>query len=140
MKRMIMNRFALDTNILIYSHEKTDIRKQNISRTLLDMSPVISTQVVSEYINVLRRKITIPKDELIDLCIGNLDDCIIHQVNIYTLRKAKYIIQKYSLQIFDSIIVASAIEANCDILYSEDKDMYHSLLIDGRLKILNPFL
>ena len=133
-----MSKIALDTNILIYSHDKNDVRKQDISRTLLDLSPVVSTQTVSEYVNVIRRKITIPKDELIDLCIGNLDGCIIHPVDISTLKIAGHIIQRYDLQIFDSIIIASAVEGNCEILYSED--MHHGLEIDGGLKILNPFL
>jgi len=135
---MIMNKIALDTNILIYSHDKTDMYKQDIARALLDSYPVISTQVISEYINVLKRKIAIPKDELIDLCMENLNGCILHAVSISTLKKAKHIIQCYNLQIFDSIIVASAIEANCEILYSED--MHHGLEIDSRLKILNPFI
>ena len=37
---MIMNKIALDTNILIYSHDKNDMRKQDIARTLLDLSPL----------------------------------------------------------------------------------------------------
>ena len=73
---MITNKISLDTNILIYSHDKTDMRKQDIARTLLDFCPVISTQTISEYINVLKRKISIPKDELITLCIANLDDFV----------------------------------------------------------------
>ena len=113
------------------------MRKQDIARTLLDLSPVISTQTISEYINVLRRKLVIPKDDLIDLCIGNLYGCIIHPVSISTLKIARHIVQQYSLQIFDSIIIASAVEGNCEILYSED--MHHGLEIDGRLKIFNPF-
>jgi predicted nucleic acid-binding protein len=39
---------------------------------------------------------------------------------------------------FDSIIVASALEAGCDILYSED--MQHGQVIEGRLTIQNPFI
>ena len=135
---MIMTKIALDTNILIYSHDKSDMRKQDIARTLLDLSPLISTQTISEYINVLKRKMTIAKDELIALCMENLYDCTIHTVNIYTLKLARYFVQCYDLQIFDSIIVASAIEANCNILYSED--MHHGLEINGCMKILNPFL
>ena len=131
-------KIALDTNILIYSHDKADLRKQDIARTLLDLYPVISTQTVSEYFNVLKRKTAIPKDELVDLCVENLNDCIIHPVNISTLKIAKHIIRCYDLQIFDSIIVASAIEANCEILYSED--MHHGLLIEKRMKIINPFI
>ena len=135
---MNMNRIALDTNILLYCHDKSDMRKQGIARTLLDLCPVISTQVISEYINVLKRKTAIPKDELIDLCAQNLDDCIVHCVNTSTLKMAKRVVQRYDLQVFDSIIVASAVEANCQIIYSED--MHHGLEIEGCLKILNPFL
>ena len=133
-----MTKIALDTNILVYSHDKTDLRKQDIARTLLDLFPVISTQTVSEYLNVLKRITAIPKEELIDLCTENLNDCIIQPVNISTLKIAKHIIQCYDLQIFDSIIVASAIEANCEILYSED--MHHGLLIENRMEIINPFI
>ena len=80
----------------------------------------------------------IPKDELIGLCMENLDDCIIYPVSMSTLKMARRIIQRYDLQIFDSIIVASAVEGNCEILYSED--MRHGLEIDGCLKIFNPFM
>jgi len=135
---MIMTKIALDTNILIYSHDKADLRKQDIARTLLDLCPVISTQVVSEYFNVLKRKIVIPKHELIDLCTENLNDCTIHPVRISTLKIAKRLVQCYNLQIFDSIIVASAIEANCEILYSED--MHNGLLVENQMKIINPFI
>ena len=138
MKPTIMTKFAMDTNILIYSHDKSNIHKREVARTLLDLSPVISTQTISEYFNVLKRKLLIPKDELINLCMENLHDCIIHCVNISTLQIAKRVIKRYDLQIFDSIIVASAIEANCDILYSED--MHAGLIVEKQLKIVNPFI
>lgn len=38
---------------------------------------------------------------------------------------------------WDSLIVASALEADCDTLYSED--MQHGRLISRRLRIINPF-
>ena len=133
-----MTKIALDTNILIYSHDKVDLHKQDIARTLLGLYPLISTQTISEYINVLKRKILIPKYELIDLCLENLNDCTIHPVSISTLKIAKNIVQRYNLQIFDSIIVASALEANCVTLYSED--MHHGLLVENRMEIINPFI
>jgi predicted nucleic acid-binding protein len=46
--------------------------------------------------------------------------------------------RRYDFQIFDSIVVASALEADCSILFSED--MQHSQIVDGRLQIMNPFL
>jgi predicted nucleic acid-binding protein len=45
---------------------------------------------------------------------------------------------KYSLQVFDSKIIASALHADCTILYSED--MQHGLVIENKLTIINPFL
>jgi len=41
-------------------------------------------------------------------------------------------------QVFDAIIVASALETGCNILYSED--MQHNMKIDRKLSIVNPFL
>ena len=138
MKPIVMTKFAIDTNILIYIHDKSCERKQDIARTLIVESPVVSTQVVSEYINVLRRIMPFPKENLLVLCIQTLENCILTSVDVSTLKLAKHIIHRYDLQIFDSIIVASAIESGCKILYSED--MQHNLNIDKQLKIINPFL
>ena len=135
---MIMTKIALDTNILIYSHEEPNFKKRNIALSKLDLYPVISTQVLSEYINVLKRMYKIPKEELIALCLGNIEGCKIQSVTASTLKLAEHIIKRYDLQIFDSIIIASALEAGCEILYSED--MQHHLVINKQLKIINPFI
>ena len=135
---MIMNKIAIDTNILIYCHEEPNFIKRNIALNKLDLSPVISSQVLSEYINVLKRITKLPKQELIALCLGNIEGCKIQSVTISTLKLAEQIIHLYDLQIFDSIIVASALEADCEILYSED--MQHNLIIKEKLKIINPFI
>ena len=47
------------------------------------------------------------------------------------------IAERYKLAIHDAMIVAAAIEAGCDTLFS---DMHHGLVIDGRLRVVNPFL
>ncbi|GAP71818.1 PIN domain-containing protein [Candidatus Symbiothrix dinenymphae] len=135
---MITTKCALDTNILIYSHDKEDFYKQNIARNLIIQSPIISTQVVSEYINVLMRIMPLPKLNLLTLCAQSLAFCEIYPVVISTIEMAQQIVQRYDLQIFDSIIVASAIESGCNILYSED--MQHNLVINGCVSIVNPFL
>ena len=44
---------------------------------------------------------------------------------------------RWELSVYDSMIVAAALHAGCDTLYSED--MRHGLVIDGRLTITNPF-
>jgi predicted nucleic acid-binding protein len=45
--------------------------------------------------------------------------------------------ERYRLSIYDAMIVASALYAECDTLWSED--MQDGMLIGGTLRIVNPF-
>ena len=45
---------------------------------------------------------------------------------------------KYGFSYWDSMIVATALENNCEVLYTED--MQHGLLVEKTLLIKNPFL
>ena len=53
------------------------------------------------------------------------------------LIKAFELLQKYNFSYYDSLIVSSALENDCKILYSED--MQDGLLVENKLKIKNPF-
>ena len=140
MKPMTMIKTALDTNILIYSHFLENEDKRTISRELLSKHPLVSAQVISEYLNVMRRllKSTTVKEDLMDLCSEWMSMCVVHPIHIPTIQSAKRLIIRYDFQIFDSIIVASALEAGCKVLYSED--MQHNLQVDKQLTIINPFI
>jgi predicted nucleic acid-binding protein len=133
-----MNKIALDSNILIYNHSIECEDKKLIARNFFKENPVVSSQVLSEYINVIKRNFKIPKLELIQLCSLWLEKCTVQPVVFSTLKLAQSIIVKYDFQVFDSIIIASALEANCDILYSED--MQNGLLVEDKLLIKNPFV
>ena len=63
--------------------------------------------------------------------------CPIFPTNPYTLECAGDLISRYQFQLFDSIIIAAAIQGSCSILYSED--MQDGLVVDKKLKIINPF-
>ena len=132
-----MTKVALDTNVILYSHSVEDIDKRLISEKLLKLCPIISGQVISEYLNVMKRLFPITKTDLMSLCAHWMEKCIIHPVGISTVKTAEYLIRKYDFQIFDSIIIASALDADCNVLYSED--MQHGQLIERKLKIVNPF-
>ena len=133
-----MTNFAIDTNILIYSHDNRTFFKQDIARDLIVEQPVVSNQVISEYINVLRRIVGEKKAQVFEMCIPNLERCNITMINIETLQLAEKIMKRYDFQIFDSIVVSAALEAGCKILYSED--MQHGMIIEKQLKIINPFI
>jgi predicted nucleic acid-binding protein len=135
---MTTQKVAVDTNILVYYHDEQQTAKQRIAGIILDLCPIVSTQVVVEYINVLRRILPLSKEMLIDLCISVLSGCPVHPVELSTLQIAQRLIRNYNFQIFDSLIVASAMEAGCETLYSED--MQHNLYVESRLRIINPFV
>jgi predicted nucleic acid-binding protein len=133
-----MSKISLDTNVIIYNHGIDGDAKQVIADSLLDNVPVISTQVISEYLNVIKRISKMNKSDLLRMCAEWLEDCQIQSVSLSTIKLAHHLVQKYDFQLFDSIIVASALEAECDILYSED--LHHGLIVENKLTILNPFI
>jgi len=133
-----MTNIALDTNIVIYGYgfDSSDA-KMVISDRLLDENPVISTQVISEYLNVMKRIFKKDKRELMEMCAEWLETCRIQPITHSTIYRARHLIGRYDFQMFDGIIVASALEAGCDILYSAD--MQDSLVVEKTLTIVNPF-
>lgn len=134
---MMINSIAVDTNVLVYLHDSSDARKRNIAENILAENPKIPSQVISEYLNVTKRILSLSKTELVSQCAELLKDCEIINVSCETLINSVTLIQKYDFQIFDSIIVAASLEAGCTILYSED--MQHNMVINN-LIILNPFV
>ncbi|MDR0455544.1 MAG: PIN domain-containing protein [Treponema sp.] len=132
-----MSRIALDSNILIYNHSLTCKSKMLIVIEFFNKNPVVSSQVISEYLNVMRKKFKMEKNELIQLCSSWLEKCIVQPVIVSTVKLAQNLIGKYDFQLFDGIVVAAALEADCDILYSED--MQDGQVIENTLKIVNPF-
>jgi predicted nucleic acid-binding protein len=105
--------------------------------SLLDKTPVISSQVISEYLNVMQRRFKVEKRKLIKACAAWLQDCHIQPVTRSTIELAVFLIDRYDFQLFDGIIVANALEADCGILYSSD--MQNGLIVEKRLKIVDPF-
>jgi predicted nucleic acid-binding protein len=74
----------------------------------------------------------------VEAAILELDTIVnIADFDLSTQIKALHIKDKYNLQFYDSLIIATALENRCTILYTED--MHHDLLIENRLKIVNPF-
>ena len=130
----------LDTNILIYGYSKDETKKSEIANKLLfsDKQVCISTQVINEIINVLFKKFKLDST-VITKVVKELESLVeIVTFSLQTQKKAIEIKTKYKLQYFDSLIVATALENGCSILYSED--MQHNQTIENRLTVINPFI
>jgi len=57
--------------------------------------------------------------------------------DLATHQKGLLLAERYGLSVWDSMIVAAALAADCDTLFSED--MHDGLMVDGSLTITNPF-
>ena len=133
-----MNKIFLDTNIwiYIYSNDKKKDIALNIVENFYD-DILISTQNINELYFVLTKK-KIVNEEIANSIIDNLmDNFDIALIKKETIKQAIKIKNRYKLQYFDSLLLATAIENNCKIFYSED--LQHNLIIENKLKIINPF-
>ncbi len=130
--------FAADSNVLVYLHDNSSPSKRNIAKNILSDNPVIPAQVVSEYLNTIKRLLDLSKEQLLMQTAELLKDCEIIPILPSTLYLAASLVKKYQFQLFDAVIVAAALEAGCQTLYSED--MHHGLLVNDTLTIINPFI
>lgn len=129
---------AVDTNILLYSIDLDSPEKMQRSINLVENKPAICSQNLSEFINVLLRRWKYPKDKIHLIVKEILNACLLNPTTNETYHRGFDLVSKYNFQIFDAIIVASALEAGCSILYTED--MQHDLIVENQLRITNPFL
>jgi predicted nucleic acid-binding protein len=129
-------RFFLDSNILIYSVAEGDPRSER-ARALIFAGGHISIQVLNEFVNVSRRKLGKPWPEIHAILDTIRMSCEpVWPITEETHRIALVVAQRYGCQIYDAMIVASALEAGCDTLYSEDMQDGQQI---GALTIRDPF-
>lgn len=133
---LLMNDSFLDTNIIIYSLGK-DIEKRKQSIELISCHPFISAQVLNETANTLIRKFSMPINDIKVIIKRLTIECKVKPLTEKIHFSALTIKERYQFSFYDSLIIASALESGCDILYSED--MQHKQVIDGQLQIINPF-
>jgi predicted nucleic acid-binding protein len=126
-----------DTNIFIYA-ESEDSQKSACAIAIIENSPVISTQVINESVSVLTRKHGFTLSEAHEIAESLLDLCEVVAVDANTIRKAIELVKQHSLSHWDSLIIASALLAGCQTLFSED--MQHGQVFDKQLTVINPFI
>ena len=137
--------YFLDSNIWLYmlitdSDNPEDVRKQSTASELTETENatiIISTQVIAEVSVNLIKKTKISEDEVRKLIQDFYDSCTVVEINYDILINSSLLRIKYMLSFWDSLIVASALYADANILYSED--MQNGLIVSEKLEIINPF-
>ena len=133
----------IDSNVFVYLFDETDERKrgraeQVVESVLQTNSAVISFQVVQETLNVVTRKLATPMtaEDAKRFMENVLAPLFRVPASIPLYNRALDVQARYRYGFYDSLIVAAALDAGCDRLYSED--LQSGQRIEG-LEIKNPF-
>jgi predicted nucleic acid-binding protein len=125
-----------DSNVLLYV-ASADQAKADRAERLVAGGGTISVQVLNEIANVARRKMALSWDETRAFLTMMRALLPVQPLTTALHEKGLDVAERYSLSIYDAMIVAAALQADCDTLWSED--MQHGQIVEGRLRICDPF-
>jgi predicted nucleic acid-binding protein len=137
-------RYFLDTNIFVYSFDsgvraKSRRATELIREAVATRRGIVSCQVVQEFFNVALRRFAEPMSNAdAEQYLGTVFRPLLAVHSTLGLyQEALAIHQRYRLNWFDGLIVAAAVAAECDVLYSEDLQDGQKF---GGLRVENPFV
>jgi predicted nucleic acid-binding protein len=136
-------RYFLDTNVFIYSLDRSAPSKCSQALKLIreavdSHDGIISYQVVQEFLSVALRRSEQPMKiaDAEQYLFSVLHPLLRVHSSPTLFAEALRVCERNKLSWYDSLIVAAAIQAKCDILYTED--LHHGQQF-GSLKVINPF-
>jgi len=130
----------IDTNIWLYALLDTgEIEKSARAKELLAQTePILSLQVINEICVNLIKKAGFTEEQISQLIEAIYEKYPVVEMDENILLTASQLRQEYAFSFWDSMVVACALAANAEILYSED--MQNGLTIRENLKIKNPLV
>ncbi|MEQ1529772.1 MAG: PIN domain-containing protein [Methylococcales bacterium] len=134
---MKIDKSFIDTNILLYLLSE-DHAKADQAEVVISKGGIISVQVLNEFSSVASRKLKMTYSEIREILQTVRTVCKIMSLSSDTHELGLDIAERYGFSIYDSMIVSSALQAGCNILYTED--MQQGQRINEQLLITNPFL
>ncbi len=125
-----------DTNVLLYLLSG-DASKADRAEELLENDGIVSVQVLNEFVAVATRKLRMKIREIREILATVRGVCEVRPLDIETHDRALDLAERNRLSIYDALIVAAALRADCTTLWTED--LHHGQKFE-RLTIRNPFL
>jgi len=125
-----------DTNLAVYGLDADPTRRAK-ALSVMRARPVISVQVVNEFLSVVICKGRLPRETVVRLARILMNRCEVVSVTRQTIERALELGDRYQLSHWDALIVAAALAADCDTLFSED--LQHGQIFGGQLTVVNPF-
>ena len=125
-----------DTNVVLYLFS-ADAAKADRAEILLAQGGTVSVQVLNEIVSVARRKLAMTWSEVHDVLIHIRAVCHVVPLTAETHGRAVVIAERYRLSIYDATILASALDARCSVVYTED--LQHGQRLEDAVTVCNPF-
>jgi predicted nucleic acid-binding protein len=125
-----------DSNVILYLASSDSVKASRVEQLLAERGS-ISVQVLNESANVLRRKRDMPWPNVRAFLSELRQGLDVLPVTIEVHETGLRLAERYGFATYDSFIVASALAADCDTLWSED--MQDGLMVEKRLRIIDPF-
>ena len=133
------DRVFLDTNVIIYLYSEDEKEKRDAAYRVLNSNKcVTSTQAFNESSNIWYKKFNFDESQInqyLNEIEAVCDDIILIQRR--TINQALSIKTRYCYSYYDCLMLASALDGNCRIFFTED--MSDGQLVEDKLKIVNPF-
>lgn len=130
------DRVFVDTNVLIYLYSEDEPEKRERTKDpFIKYHCVTSIQVLNELSNVMIKKFRINPTIVLEVVNEIIENCEFSLIDLNTVKKALNILEKYKYSYYDCLIIASALENECNLLLTED--MQNGQTIEGYLTIMN---
>jgi predicted nucleic acid-binding protein len=132
----------VDTNILIYAHDRSAGPKHLRAKALIQElwesgSGCLSIQVLQEfYVNVTRKVAQPLTPESAAQIIGDLSVWSVHRPSVDDVLYAIRLQSRFQLSFWDAMILASALQLGCQVLWSED---LNPAQVYEQISVVNPF-
>lgn len=129
-------KWFIDTNVLLYLFS-ADAAKADRAEAIVAVGGVISVQVLNEFAAVALRKLGMSWTEITEALDVVRAVCTVEPLTVETHDRGKALAIRHGFSVFDAMIVATALIARADTLYSED--LQDGLRVERALTIRNPF-
>ncbi|MGH9551671.1 MAG: PIN domain-containing protein [Terriglobales bacterium] len=103
---------------------------------LLESGGVISVQVLNEFASVALGKKAVNFREVREILSILGAVCVVKPLDVETHERGLNVAERYQFSIYDSMIIAAALQAGCSILYTADLSSGQRI---EQLTISNPF-
>lgn len=132
--------FTLDTNILVYSMDRTAGARHETAKEIMRRASLghccLMLQAISEFYAVVTRKAMMPPADAVRVATAMMDLFRTAPASATAVRTALAAAASGRASYWDALLVASAAEAGCSAILTEDLGD-GAVLLDVR--VINPF-